>query len=116
MPRLQSLIPAEKISLITGAAPLISSTAMALFSCSDTQALLPSALMAMASGSTSWATVVVTPSRVPMRTPRLINSARRFSQALKSTLCTFAWAGATGLASREPLVSISEIEPTGSFV
>lgn len=72
-------MPAEKISLMAGVVLLMSSTAIALFSCSDTQAVLPSVLMATASGSMSWAKVVVIPSRVPMRIPRLISSARRFS-------------------------------------
>ena len=63
----------NEISLMTGVVPLTSSTAKALFSC-------------------------------------------REIQALKSMLCTSIWAGATGVSARKPLVSITEIVPSGSIV
>lgn len=37
-------------------------------------------------------------------------------QALKSMLCTSIWAGANGVSARKPLVSITEIVPSGSIV
>ena len=44
----------NEISLMTGVVPLRSSTAKALSYCREIQAVRPSALMAMASGSMSW--------------------------------------------------------------
>ena len=70
--------------VIAGVAALMSSTAMALFSCSEMKAVRPSAVIAMASGSMSCATVVVTPALPVIRIPRLISSALRLFQALKS--------------------------------
>ena len=86
--------------VIAGVAVLMSSTAMALFSCSEMKAVRPSAVMAMASGSMSWARVVVTPALPVMRMPRLLSSALRLFQALKSTDWTWAWPGATGVVAR----------------
>ena len=76
--------------------------AKALFSCSDAQAVLPSADTAMYSGSRSWAAVAFGPKT---RTPFFSSSA--LSKALKSAVRT------TGLAGSR--TSTTLIEPSGSI-
>ena len=85
-------------------ADAMSSTAMALASCSITRAVLPSGATAMYSGSTSCATLAAVGK---MRTPRFTSSARRSLNAVKDAVATVAEATPAEM-------SMTLTEPSGS--